>query len=103
MIVLHKPDIVCIQETKMAEVDDTIVRNSIVREYEGDYKFFPADGTRGGILVASKSTLLSLGDVHLTNNTISTLVTDERRNITWRLTVVYGPQGDMEKRCLSES
>lgn len=52
----------------------------------------------GGIIVASKTSMLKLDDTHLTNNTISVSVRDAWRNVTWTLTVVYGLQGDLEKK-----
>lgn len=98
MVGIYRPDIVCVQEPKMERINEATVRNSLGRDYDGDFKYLPADGTRGGILVASRTELLKLEDCSLTTNTISLKIQDGRRNITWGLTVAYGPQEEFDKK-----
>jgi hypothetical protein len=47
-ISLARPDVVCIQETKMEDISVTTVRNSLGHDYETNFFFQPAIGTRGG-------------------------------------------------------
>lgn len=46
----------------------------------------------------SSSKASSKDNPHLTNNTISVTVQDAKRDTTWTLTGVYGPQGELEKK-----
>ena len=46
--------IVCLQETKMALVCSSVVLDTLGSEFD-DYTYLPAQGTRGGILLAWKS------------------------------------------------
>ena len=64
------PTIVCLQETKLAPVSDAIVVDTLGPSVE-DYFFLPADGTRGGILLAWQRDTISLsnpliGEHHMT-------------------------------------
>jgi hypothetical protein len=52
----------------------------------------------GGILLAANDSIFQLHHLHSTANTISASVLDVRRNLTWHITGVYGPQGELEKR-----
>jgi hypothetical protein len=60
--------------------------------------FLHADGTRGGILLAWKSTLVSISNPHYLNNAITMCIGGAVNN-GWWFTGVYGPQADVEK-CL---
>ncbi|KAM3368793.1 hypothetical protein ACQJBY_016988 [Aegilops geniculata] len=51
VITAAAPSIVCLQETKLATVTDSIVLDMLGPLFE-DYFFLPATGTRGGILLA---------------------------------------------------
>lgn len=82
MISLNRPDIVCLQETKMTVIDDTIVTEALGSTFTDNYRFLPADGTRGGILITSSSSQMKLHNQHLTQNTISVLVQDELRDVS---------------------
>jgi exonuclease III len=59
MINLARPDVVCIQGTKMEDISATTVINSLRHDYETNFFFHPAIGTRVGILLAAKSSTLS--------------------------------------------
>lgn len=87
----YKPDIICLQETKMAYIDTTIIRNSLGEDYVDNFFYLPADGVRGGILLAAKAQVMTLSNPRLTENTISAIVTDHNRHVHWKLTGVYGP------------
>lgn len=100
VISIVRPDIVCLQETKLSVVDNIMIVNCLGQEYEGNFCYMPADGTRGGILLAAKNSLITLQQIQITVNTISAQVVDLRNNETWSITGVYGPQGDLEKKML---
>jgi exonuclease III len=93
-----RPDLICIQETKMAVINDATIRNSLGREHENSYVFKPVDVTRGGILIASKESTLQLQSPSITEHIISASVLDTRINTIWMIIGVYGPQGELEKK-----
>jgi hypothetical protein len=57
-----------------------------------------AEGTRGGIILVANNSSMILSNLVPTNHTLTTQVLDIRKKQAWTVTVVYGPQGDMEKR-----
>jgi exonuclease III len=66
-------------------------------QFEENFFFLLADGTGGGILVASRSSMFHLYQPKLTQNTITPIVHDVTTDKTWTLIGVYGPQGSLEK------
>jgi exonuclease III len=93
-----KPNLICLQETKLSAINQHTIRSILGRDFENSFVYLPAEGTRGGILLASKDSDLLLQQPALTTNTISATVLDLRANGSWTVTGVYGPQGDLEKR-----
>jgi exonuclease III len=89
-----KPDIICIQETKMASINSPVIGNALGNDYEANYCFLPAEGTRGGILLSTKNLVVKIQSHSITNHTISAQMFDERHNFSWTFTGVYGPQGE---------
>jgi hypothetical protein len=51
------------------------------------------------ILLAARDLVYLRQHLSLTASTVSATVADLRTNDTWTITSVYGPQGDLEKRC----
>jgi exonuclease III len=82
-------------ETNMSSIDHYIVNQTLGSSYDG-FSFLPADGTRGGILVAWKTS-----EIHVQLVTFDThSVNLEIRNgdsVRWWLTAVYGPQSNADK------
>jgi exonuclease III len=95
---LFKPDLVCLQETKMEVITSTIIRNSLRLDYELQFVYLPTAGSRGGILVDVRDHVLQIQQASSTTHTISVDILDIRINRAWKFTGVYGPQGDLEKR-----
>ena len=60
-----------------------------------DFTYLPADGTRGGILLAWKSRAVTISDPLLTQNALTAKVS-VASGTPWWLTTVYGPQDDAE-------
>jgi exonuclease III len=54
------PDLVCLQETKLQNVSNQTVRNVLGFEFENNFLFQPADGTRGGLLLAARDSIYNL-------------------------------------------
>jgi hypothetical protein len=48
IMTIYKPDLICIQETKMEQVTPTIIRNSLGPDYQDSFTFLPAVGSSGG-------------------------------------------------------
>jgi exonuclease III len=92
-----KPDLICMQETKVENMDVACIRNSLGHEYEVDFVTLPAEGSRGGILIAANASVRHLTNPLTTNYTILVTVHDIRGNTNWMLTSIYGPQGAWRK------
>ena len=90
------PTIVCLQETKLAQVSDAIVLETLGPSFE-DFYFLPADGTRGGILLAWQCSTISLSNPLISEHHITTLVSSLAGEGHWWLTGVYEPQDDDAK------
>lgn len=50
-ILLEHSDIICLLETKLSNMDDNMARE-ICGRYLDQYQILPADGTRGGLVIA---------------------------------------------------
>ncbi|XBI22307.1 hypothetical protein VPH35_063338 [Triticum aestivum] len=73
LVVTANASIVCLQETKMALVCSSTVLEALGSEFD-DYVYLPADGTRGGILLAWKSREVAISDPEFTSNTLTAKV-----------------------------
>jgi hypothetical protein len=95
-ISLPNAALVCIQETKMAVISDRVVRDFLGPSFD-QFFFLPVDGTRGGILLAWQSVVVSISYPHFTVNEVTARISigvDQ----SWWFTGVYGPQRDVDKR-----
>lgn len=88
----QRPMIVCLQETKMAQIDARVIGTTLGHDYTSNFCYLLADGTRGGVLLACRNSFIQISNTHLTLHTISVTVADTRTTIPWTLTGVYGPQ-----------
>lgn len=95
VVVAANVSIVCLQEMKMELISNEVVRQCLGNKFKNFY-YVPAVGTRGGILLAWDTLVVSLSNRHITANTLTTLVSQEGAP-KWWLTGVYGPQGDADK------
>ena len=87
--------IVCLQETKMELLCSSVVLDTLGSEFD-DYTYLLANGTRGGILLAWKSRVVSITHPLFTTNALTATVTTTT-GVPWWLLVVYGPQDDADK------
>ncbi|XBI01366.1 hypothetical protein VPH35_130159 [Triticum aestivum] len=90
------PCVVCLQETKLAHMSDSLVLETLGAPFL-DFYFLPADGTRGGILLAWRCDMISLSRPTIGDHHVSALVSPLVGDQHWWLTGVYGPQRDEEK------
>lgn len=93
-----RPDIICLQETKMMHVDGPTIRNCLGEDFEENFSYLPSQRASEGILIAARESQFKISNPTNTTNTLSVTVTDHTRNVDWLLTGVYGPQGDLEKK-----
>ena len=66
-------------------------------DFADNFAFLPADGTRGGIILAAASSLYNLSSASLTANSISATITSREDGSSWTATGVYGPQREAQK------
>jgi hypothetical protein len=72
-----------------------VVGNSVGANFEANFAYLPADGMRG---VAARSSIMQISNPICSNHSISVFVLGCKRNLTWILTGVYGPQEELEKK-----
>jgi exonuclease III len=88
--------LVCLQETKLHVIDDTLVKDMLGLDF--DYFALLAVNTRGGILVAWDANCWSVSSPILESHSLSVKVAlRSNPGATWWLSNVYGPQGDTAK------
>jgi hypothetical protein len=90
MVALYKPDLICLQETKVDFISAAFIKDALGCMYENNFVFLPASA----ILIAA----FELHQPSFDANSITVKVSDSRRNNSWTLTGVYGPQGYLDKR-----
>jgi hypothetical protein len=100
MISVHKPELVCIHETKMEIINSITIRNALGPEFEDKFHFFPAARTSGHILLAARGSYLQLQNPLTTCHTISAPNFDTRNNVLWMITRSMDPKGSWTRKCL---
>lgn len=93
----HKATIACLQETKLQSVDQRIASQILGARLSNSFCFLPADGTRGGIILAVDDNFFSISNHTNGNFSLTTQIAMKAENISWEITVVYGPQEDPQK------
>jgi exonuclease III len=88
---------VCLQETKLQNIDQGIVQHTVGAKFTNNFVALLATQTRGGILLAANEDYFHLTDQHLSANAVTATCTMRVDGTKWQITVVYGPQGDAEK------
>jgi exonuclease III len=89
--------IVCLQETKLQQIDANIVMQTVGQCFANSFAALPAVQTRGGILLAVNEGYFGLSDVRFSQHAITATITMRDTSTQWQITVVYGPQNDDEK------
>ncbi|KAF8730243.1 hypothetical protein HU200_017221 [Digitaria exilis] len=93
----HHGTIVCLQETKLEVVDDSIICSTLGPQFLGNYAVVPAIGVRGGVLLALSQDHYEMQNVVVRQYSVTVTVHRKADNGVWTLTRVYGPQGDNDK------
>lgn len=95
LIASTRPDIVCLQETKIQSLSTRILLSTLGAELD-HHVALPAQGTRGGVLIAWKGAVS-----HEITTRVDTYSTSVLFQIAvgrqWWLTSVYGPQSYSDK------
>jgi hypothetical protein len=86
---------VCLQETKLAVIDDFVIMQCLGPSFDG-YVYLPADETRGGILLAWDTSVIEIAHVSFDSYAITGEVKSKDNN-RWWISTVYGPQSREEK------
>jgi exonuclease III len=89
--------IVCLQETKLAVVDDAIITYTLGPSFAAGYASLPSLGTRSGMIIACSDAHFSISNIHATTSTLSATIKSRGDGSEWSITCVYGPQGFQEK------
>ena len=63
--------IVCLQETKMQDMDHNVVRQTVGAKFVNSYIALPAEQTWGGVFLAVNEDFFDLSDIVLTSNAIT--------------------------------
>lgn len=98
MVTSTNATIVCLQETKLAHLDDVVVASMLGHQFIANYSYLPANGVRGGILIAASERHFRLMSTACTENTITVQLQMLEDASEWSITGVYGPQGNQQKR-----
>jgi exonuclease III len=96
MLKLWKPDIICLQETKLELITNAIVR-SLWRCHHVDWMFLGSNGASGGILLMwDKRCVEKLKDA-VGIYSVSCKFKNVADQKVWMYTGVYGPNADRER------
>lgn len=98
----QKATIVCIQESKLAMVDNNMIVEAFGPQFANNFCFLPSDGTRGGVIVAASADYFDLSASSYTLHTVSAKITMRATGKAWSITAVYGPQSDEDKMMFIE-
>lgn len=98
MVTSTHATLIRLQETKLHHIDDAIVATTLGQHFTQNYSYLPANGVRGGILIAASDRYFRLISTATTSNTITVTVQMLNEGQEWKLTSVYGPQGNQQKR-----
>lgn len=88
--------IVTLQETKLAVVDKDVVAQTLGDRFTDNFVALPADGTRGGIILAADDSF-KIVSVELGVHSVTAQITNALDAEPWFITAVYEPQEDIEK------
>jgi hypothetical protein len=69
VISIYKPDLVCLQETKMESVSQAIIRNGLGPAYQDSFAYLPTIGASGGIVIAANTSFMCIYIPSLSNLT----------------------------------
>ena len=80
----------------MSLINETDIIETLGVRFSKQFAYLPAQGTRGGALIAVDEDYYNICQAHVREHTVSVCVISTQCTESWWLTVVYGPQGDRE-------
>lgn len=96
-LVRDSATIVCLQETKLQDVDAMVATRTIVHTFANSFATLPASQTRGGNLLAIDESFFKLSSIRLSPHAATATISMRTDATQWQITVVYGPQSDGDK------
>jgi exonuclease III len=88
--------IVCLQETKLSQIDDQLKSEFMGQSYWRVH-CLPTDKTRGGIAIAWNRDFITATQPVMKTHTLTMTLTVNLTNTSFMLTMVYGPTEHSEK------
>ena len=102
VVAANSASFVCFQESKLSAVSLSLVQDACGM-YFMDFVYSPADGTRGGLLIAWNGDLFHASNPYICPNWVSVDCVVRSSGAEFHLFAVYGPQLEAEKfRFLTE-
>lgn len=100
-LLLEKPDLVCIQETKLASLDNRKLLE-ICGFRLSQHEELPATGTRGGVLVAWTSSKFTLVSAIIRTYSVNVLLTNNIDGKKFWFSGIYGPSNSVGRSAFKE-
>ena len=97
----YRADVVCLQETKIKEMSNVLVRSLGVGR-QLNWKVMNAEGSAGGILVFWDNSSISLVDSVVGSFSVSCLFRMPEDGFQWAFTGVYGPVENSDREAFWE-
>lgn len=91
----YRQEIVCLQETKINRINDRVLLATLGSDFN-QHVALPAQGTRGGVLIAWRGACCQAITTRVDVFSVSVLFRTSGGH-QWWFTGVYGPQGDAQK------
>lgn len=94
LLTATRPALACLQETKLSNISQQLAKEIIGPAH---FVHKPADGTRGGILIAWDTDQVAASNTVQKDYSLSVTITLKLTNVSFILTTVYGPTEDRYK------
>jgi exonuclease III len=92
MVCAMKAFVACLQETKLQDIDESMVSEILGPKFRNNYSCLPADDTSGGILIAASDDHFQLFSSSRSKYSLSMRIQALQDASEWTLTNVYVPQ-----------
>jgi exonuclease III len=96
LVEASKIDVVCLQETKLSNISRRLILSMLGSEFDNNFIYLPSVGASGGILVAWRFRLGTVGATRVDAHSVSIQLCPSN-GCPWWLTCVYGPQQNQDK------
>lgn len=96
MVDSSRVDVVCLQETKLDVVSRSLILSMLGNDFDNNFCFLPANGASGGILIAWRNRLGTVGASRIDSHCVSVQFCPDQ-GAAWWLICVYGPQENQDK------